>query len=292
MRKYSLQPTRPDHPVKLRPFLHEIREELTKFAAPLLSDLTTIENLVLHRRSDPTPNPTPEPTPPTPAPTPAPPLVDMLPLLQAVRDQGTQGSCFAFAGTAIQALGEGVSANPPGVIQNVYAPADLSWNTRVLMGTQDQDSGGNLGDAIQSMESGTCIEPLMPYNQDVFATPPDTAAVSDSTNHPLKGKFYPIDISDPKNIDDALADGRPVYLGFSVWQGFESTGSDGIVPPPDGTDLGGHAQVFFSTTVVPDGTWPAQNSWGVGWGLAGREWFPKSGFSTLIEAYALVSTSG
>ena len=66
--KYTLKPTRPDHPVKLRPFYKEIRDDLLAFAAPLLSDLENIEKLVLHRRA----NPAPAPTPPTPAPTTAP----------------------------------------------------------------------------------------------------------------------------------------------------------------------------------------------------------------------------
>jgi hypothetical protein len=216
----------------------------------------------------------------------------MLPLLQPVRDQRQQGSCFAFAGTACQAGADALSATPPAASTRVYAPADLSWNTRVIMGTTDQDSGGDLGDAVLAIESGTCLEQFMPYDPAVFATPPSADANANAAVNGFKGKFYPIDLSDPSHIDKALADGCLVYFGFSVWQGFENTGRDGVVPAPDGTDLGGHAQLFFSTPGAPAGTWPGQNSWGPDWGLAGREWFPKSAISTLMEAYACVTVSG
>lgn len=292
-RKYTLKPTPSDHPVKQRPFLHEIRDDLAELEEVLVEDLRRIEDAALGRRAL---TGGPEPThPPVPGTPPQP--VDMLPVLQDVRDQGEQGSCFAFAGTAAQALCEGLALSPPARVPTVYAPADLSWNTRVLMGTSDQDSGGNLGDAIVAQENpGTCEESFMPYDPAVFDQAPSADAVVNGNKHEVKFKAYPVDLSDPANIDAALADGYPVYLGFGVWRGFEEgTGSDGMVPPPDGTQLGGHAQLFFSTPVpasVRYPAWPAQNSWGQGWGLNGREWFPKSGISTIWEAYALVPVSG
>lgn len=293
--KYLLKPTRADHPVKLRPFLHEMKEELDKLEAPLLADLQRLESLVLDRRHT---NPTPPPDPVPPAP-PAPPTatpVDMLPLLQDTEDQGQQGSCFAFAETHGHNLCDALALPTPAPSPVTYAPACESWNTRVLMGTSDQDSGGNLGDAIQASEqTGTCLSSLMPYNQDVFNVPPDAAATADEANHKAKYKAYPVDISDPANIDSALADGYPVYLGFWVWQGFESTGSDGVVPAPDGSNLGGHAQLFFATDISKLGwtdAWPDQNSWGKGWGLNGRCGFPRSAASTIMEAFALVPVAG
>jgi hypothetical protein len=286
-RKYSLKPTRNDHPIKQRPFYSEIRDELNELETVALKDLVEIENRVLDRRPNaPTPSPDPTPAPPATATS-----VDMLPLLQPVRDQGQQGSCFAFAGTAGQALCDALGSTPPAVSGNEYAPADLSWNTRKIMGTTDQDSGGNLGDACQAMEAGTCLESFMPYNQEVFATAPSSAAAADSVKHPFKGRFYPIDMSTEGALDQALADGCPVYIGFWVWQGFENTGSDGVVPPPDGSNLGGHAQLFFFTPSAPAGTWGDQNSWSSSWGLNGRCWFPKVGLSTIMDAFVMVPVS-
>ena len=276
-RRYTLQPTRPDHPVKQRPFYREIRADVAAVENILISDLDAIERLV--RRGGP---PQPPPVPGA--------SVDMLPLLQQVRDQGDQGSCFAFAGTACQALTDGLTSGSAS--QTVYAPADLSWNTRVLMGTTDQDSGGNLGDALLAMEqTGTCVEADMPYNPSVYATAPSSDAQANAATHKWSGRGYPIDVSDAANITNALADGYPVLLGFSVWTGFEHTGRDGVVPAPDGSNLGGHAQLFFAAPGAPAGTWGDQNSWGDGWGISGRCWFPQSGLSTIIEAYAMVSVS-
>lgn len=292
MPKYTLKPTRADHPIKLRPYYHEVAGEIAKLDAVVLSALTTIESLVLDRRRQ-APAPGQAPTPePSPAPVSSPP-VDMLPLLQPTGDQGNQGSCFAFAGTHAQNLCEAIAVSSPVPSLVTYSEACLSWNTRALMGTTDQDSGGNLGDAVQAQEqTGTCLSALMPYNQDVFNVAPDSAAVADEANHKAKFHAYPIDTSDPGNITQALADGNPVYLGFWVWQGFERTGGDGIVPPFDGTNLGGHAQLFFYTPGAPAGTWGDQNSWGEGWGLKGRCWFPASASQTIMEAFALVPVSG
>ena len=293
-RNYTLVPTRPDHPILQRPFLHEVVGELDKLESVALADLDAIEQRVLQRRH--IPNPDPDPTPPDPQPIPNPPAapVNMLPLLQAVRDQGQEGACFAFAGTAAQALCEALASHPPAPVANVYAPADLSWNTRALMGTTDQDSGGNLGDAIQAMEqTGTCLEQFMPYSDKVFATPPDAAADINQGLHKFSGKAYPIDMSDGgQNFLNALAAGYPVYFGFNVWQGFEGTGSDGIVQPPDGTNLGGHANLAYFDPEAPAGTCGDQNSWGESWGVKGRCRFPiKAAASTIIEAYGLVPAS-
>lgn len=292
--KYLLHKTRADHPILQRPFYHEIAEELAKLQAPVLADLAALEKLVLDRRhTAPTPTPDPQPA-PTPSPAAAP--VDMLPLLQPTGDQKDQGSCFAFAGTHGQNLCEALAVASPAPSLVTYSEACLSWNTRVLMGTSDQDSGGNLGDAIQAQEqTGTCLSALMPYNSEIFNVPPDATATADEANHKAKFKAYPIDVSDPANIDKALADGNPVYLGFWVWQGFESTGSDGVVPAFDGTNLGGHAQLFFWTDISKLGwtdAWPDQNSWGAGWGLNGRCGFPRSAASTIMEAFALVPVAG
>lgn len=298
-RKYLLKPTPSDHPVKQRPFLHEIRDELNALETVGMEALKAIEAAALGRRKNVEP-----PTPPTPAPDPGPapnpepqaaPL-DMLPVLQDVRDQGDQGSCFAFAGTAAQAACEGMALTPPARIPTVYAPADLSWNTRFLMGTTGQDSGGDLGDAILAQENpGTCEEKFMPYDPAVFATPPNSDALANGNTHKATFKAYPVDVSSAANIDQALADGYIIYFGFGVWNGFESTASDGTMSAPDGSNVGGHAQLLFYTQVpltVGYPAWPGQNSWGLGWGLAGREWFRKDALSTIWEAYALVPVAG
>jgi hypothetical protein len=306
--KYLLKPTRADHPIRQRPFFHEIAAELAKLDIPLLSDLEAIEELLRKRKAtpplppDPTPVP-PEPQPTPPAPSPAPPTpdptpeapLDMLPLLQPSGDQGQQGSCFAFAGTHVQNLCEAIVAGAPS--PKTYSEACLSWNTRALMGTTDQDSGGNLGDAIQAQEqTGTCVSALMPYDQNVFNVAPSADAVADEATHKAGFKAYPLDYSNPANIDAALASGYPIYFGFYVWNGFENASSDGTMPSPDGSNLGGHAQFFFETPVpasVGYDAWPDQNSWGISeWGLNGRCWFPKSAISTIMDGYVLVPHGG
>ena len=288
-RAYKLVPTPDDHSIFDRPFFHEIAEELAKFEAPLLKDLEAIEEFLRRKKHEPAPPP------PAPGPGPAPSEpVDMLPLLQDTEDQGQQGSCFAFAGTHAQNLCEALVLGAPQPVK--YSPACLSWNTRSIMGTTNQDSGGNLGDAITAQEQvGTCIEDVMPYNQYVFDVPPDTEAITNEALHRAGFKAYPLDFSKPENIDSALAAGYPIFFGFYVWGGFEKTASDGTMSMPDGSNLGGHAQLAYYTPVpasVPYPAWPAQNSWDKTFGLLGREWFPKEAISTIMDGFVLVPHGG
>ena len=221
----------------------------------------------------------------------------MMPLLQPTGDQGQQGSCFAFAGTHAQNLCEALALSPsPAPSPVTYSEACLSWNTRVLMGTSDQDSGGNLGDAIQAQEqTGTSLSGLMPYNQDVFNVPPDAAAVADEANHKAKFRAYPIDTSDAANITQALSDGYPVYMGFNVPQSFEDlpAGTAQLPDPTGEPTLGGHAGLWYYDAACPAGYVAEQNSWSSAWGVGGRCQMPLAGYLPLvIEAFALVPLAG
>lgn len=282
-RAYKLKPTRPDHPVKQRPFLHELLTELQHLEDVGVKDLEAIEHLV--KRRGPAPAPSVKASEPAAA-------VDMSKLIQDAEDQGEQGACFAFAGTHAQNLCDALALTAPAPSLVKYAPACLSWNTRVLMGTTDQDSGGNLGDAIQAQEQvGTCVESLMPYSDQVFNVPPSPAAVGDEATHKATFRAYPLDLSDPQAIPKALSAGYPVYFGFWVWRGFENTGSDGLVPAFDGTNLGGHAQLAFYDPGAPSGTFGDQNSWATSWGKNGNCYFPLAAAQTVMEAYGLVPVS-
>jgi hypothetical protein len=86
----------------------------------------------------------------------------------------------------------------------------------------------------------------------------------------------------PDQIMGALADGFPIIIGFTVFNGFEQLPGNHIVPLPTAqeTPLGGHAQHlcgydntlsrYHETLVL------SRNSWGTSWGDKGYSWFPMS----------------
>jgi hypothetical protein len=60
---------------------------------------------------------------------------------------------------------------------------------------------------------------------------------------------------------------------------------NGVLPPPDSTLRYGHAYTFIGyddSREAGAGAFLMQNSWGSGWGLGGRAWFPYSYITPLI----------
>lgn len=259
----------------MRPFYSQMREELLALENIAIADFERIEQAILGGRSR-------TPLPPAPI---AP--LDTSGYVPDALDQGDEGDCAAFAFCAGKTTCEGIGQGSRST--NAYAQQFAYWVCRMLMGTTDQDSGSNLGDMLLGAEqSGTALANVDPYVAGEFATPPSAAAFADAKDRLFSGKAYPL-ILDIAHISLALADGYPVLFGFGVWQGFESgTDSSGAVPDPDGTNLGGHANLLYFDPAAPSRTWADLNSWGQGWGRQGKCWWPQSGLPTIMEAYALV----
>ena len=63
----------------------------------------------------------------------------------------------------------------------------------------------------------------------------------------------------------------PVFFGMYLTPSFFGTMADGIVPPPEGDILGGHAIVVIGIKRINEKWYLVlQNSWGTGWGDNGR----------------------
>ena len=151
--------------------------------------------------------------------------------------------------------------------------------------TFPQDAGATVADELTSLCNwGVCQEADFPYTQNPSApiTPQmDTAAwpnIAYCAAH--------IDLTDPTGIQQVLAQGKPVVIGMPVYESFETTGSDGMVPLPNTATeklLGGHAVVIVGYT---DGQrWIVRNSWGTGWGDGGYCYLPFSLTPSFLEAW-------
>ena len=180
-----------------------------------------------------------------------------------IDDQSTLGSCTSFsAGGALQYLEtQQLKANlpltsSPEEFSNTFSEVSklfIYYNERVIEGTIDQDSGGELRDVIKAIaQSGACEDKLCPYNIDQFTMKPSEAAYAEAINHKITEYASVSNLNDVKH---ALANMYPVIFGISVYESFESDAvvQTGIVPMPNLSGeqfLGGHAVCFTKDTKV------------------------------------------
>ena len=194
-----------------------------------------------------------------------------------VEDQGSLGSCT------------GNASDNASKIRGAIAGAAWFNGSRLAMYKLARDHDGSSGDVGSTLSSvawvlenkGIAPETLWPYNTDAFDEEPPqtymTQAVKDETTQATR-----LDSSLPQNtinnIKVAVNTGYPVMIGFTVYNSFFDTGSDGNMPAPSGGIAGGHAVCiigFDDTHANQDGSTGAlyiKNSWGSGWGANGYFW--------------------
>jgi hypothetical protein len=210
--------------------------------------------------------------------------VDLRPWLTPIRDQGSEGSCFSFAGAALKEFNCSQYAKLEGPVAWWLSPAYLAWRVRVAEGTFPQDAGASIADTMAVLQSwGVCPESFLP-----FAMNPAQAgnAACDVAARPYRiGTPCVVDFSNPDNLKRVLAANKVVPLGFDCTQSFEQTGSDGVVKQPDPNEgsVGGHA--VLACGYDADGVY-IRNSWGQGWAKDGYAQMPWSYLSEWFEAWA------
>lgn len=153
------------------------------------------------------------------------------------------------------------------------------YNTRSLMGTVMQDSGGTNRLALKSAAKwGYCADKLWPYDQGSMFTKPSAAAYRAAARHELKSFMYVKLVQDQAHMKAVLAQGLPFNIGFLVYQSFMNTGKDGIIALPNYQTeklLGGHS---VAITGYDDSkrAWEMRNSWDTTWADNGHAWLPYS----------------
>ena len=190
-----------------------------------------------------------------------------------VYDQGQLGSCTANAsGAALQYKREQENKSD-------FVPSRLFiyYNTRNLEGTTSSDSGASIRDTIKSVSIyGGPDESLWPYDISKFdIQPPQAAYDSGLLDRAVK---YQRIARQSIAFKQCLASGNPIVVGISVYESFETIGSDGIGNLPNRTEqlLGGHAVLIVGYDNSTQ-RFTFRNSWGSNWG--------KNGYFTLPYAY-------
>lgn len=192
-----------------------------------------------------------------------------------VLDQGELGSCVSHAVCNALAFLNIKSDKPIGFKSRIFN----YYNSRVLEGTVNEDSGCEIRDAIKtSTNTGNCYETTWPYIISQFTLEPPPVTYSEALQHKLL--LYQRVIQNRSMIKGCIVAGYPIVIGIMCFNSLGNPGVDitGDIPMPTRKDypIGGHCVLL---TGYNDFTqrYEIQNSWGVEWG--------NKGYGTLPYAY-------
>ena len=199
--------------------------------------------------------------------------IDLRPACPKVRDQGQLGSCTAFAtGSVVQfnLMKQGLKSFETSSLFQYY-------NSRLLEGTIDSDSGATIRDSIKAVNLyGAVSEAVWWYNIVKFTVKPNKKVYAAAALH--KALKYQAVSQNLNAIQSVLASGYTVVIGFTVYDSFESqdVANTGLVPMPNlrtESVLGGHAVVIVGYDNATQ-KFICRNSWSVSWGDKGYFYMP------------------
>jgi C1A family cysteine protease len=187
-----------------------------------------------------------------------------------VADQGKLGACTAFA------MGKGLREymqRKNGERQEPLSALFQYYETRVRLGSVNEDSGGTITDGMMVLkDKGIATEASWGYDIAKFTIKPPAEAYASA------GEFKVKEITQLASLDDvkaSLAAGNPVAFGFIVYEKFMKIGADGKMPMPGMFEkrLGGHAVLAVG---YDDNAKHliVRNSWSAKWGDHGYFYMP------------------
>lgn len=198
---------------------------------------------------------------------------DLRHLVPYFLDQGKLGSCTANSSSYLNDSLRALLGLPPDPLARLYQ----YYNSRVLGGTPNDDSGSSIRDAIQAMVRwGTCPENMWQYDIGRFRErPPEPCYTFGADRQVLE--YMRVDQS-LGELTGAIYEGHPVIYGMLIFQQFDQLPSHGMVELPrlGERPVGSHSgflnhywtddrgQVWFTD----------KNTWGQGWGNGGYGHLP------------------
>lgn len=208
--------------------------------------------------------------------------VDLSANCTTVKDQGSLGSCTAFA--CVGMMEYFLKKNGVVVKDDLLSELFLYYNSRVLIegGEPTDDSGAYLRDVLIAMNKyGVCLESVCPYVTGKYAQKPTSPSYADGLNYQVV-KYATIPTS---NVNLALADLKAllangqVFVGGVVCYSNFFNASKGVIPPPSGTVIGGHAVLFVGYDDNKK-LFKFKNSWSARWGDKGYGYLPYTYLTT------------
>lgn len=172
------------------------------------------------------------------------------PATPPVWDQGQLGSCTAH-GTLACFLWASAKC---GADDPMLSRLQLYYNTRALEGTTDEDSGGQIRDAIKATAQGIAPEADWPYDISKFTQAPPEQALKDAADN-IGLDYQRVDATDDA-IQACLAEGFPIDIGVTLYDSFESDEAThtGLVSMPAHGDqvIGGHCMAVWGIGLGED----------------------------------------
>ncbi|NDV58125.1 C1 family peptidase [Bacteroides sp. 519] len=200
--------------------------------------------------------------------------IDLRSGFTAIKDQGSQGACSAFAMVGIyEYILKTNKASDPDLSE-----AFVYYNARKKNEKQHLDEGSNFYDSIASlMIEGVCTEKKFPYLKEVFNQEPPVEAYEDGATRLVK-KAMNVNV----NLDDirsALIEGYPVAISMKLYDSF-SADTTGFVFRPTEEEIasgtyGNHAMIICGFSDEKK-VFIIRNSWGTSFGENGYCYCPYS----------------
>lgn len=216
--------------------------------------------------------------------------VDISSLTGPVLNQGSLGSCTAFATLAAYYASRRVRTAIRTTTSTSFSlapsprdvPLDSSelfqyYQTRVLENRVKIDSGATIRSSIKSLNKfGVCTEALHKYSVTAFARPPTAQALAEATQYRAL-RYERIDNRVGSQLYSAVAKGHVVVFGSMLYQSCTEAGQTGLVkmPKKSETALGGHAMAIVGYNMGRK-LFMVKNSWGTNWGQSGYCWMPEA----------------
>jgi hypothetical protein len=199
-------------------------------------------------------------------------------------DQGSQGSCVAWAlAYALKSYQEKVEEGQPFVgpdgridARRVFSPGFIYSQVN-----QGRDGGCKFPDAFKVLQDyGAAPWAEMPYEEAKPFEKPSAAAVAAARRYRID-EWKQLKGIDEKGIKAQLNAGFPVVIGARVDQGFKEL-RRGAWDAPHGADLGNHAMVVVGYDDAL-GAFKVINSWGPQWGEGGYGWITYAHFRVVVN---------
>lgn len=199
--------------------------------------------------------------------------VDLRPQFPPVRNQGSYGTCVAFASAAILDYLDGKNSGR-GSNTIIRSPLHLYYPS-------GKDAGMMITDALDNaFKRGACAELERPYS--LSSSSQFTAPVSESQEQSgdfVRGNvgalisIYSSKVSKEQNIaamKEFLANGTPILFGMTAYESFSRPKSGGIVDPVPGENSSGEHAVVIVGYDDNTGRFIIRNSWGTSYGDNGH----------------------
>jgi len=209
--------------------------------------------------------------------------VDLSQSTDIPKDQGSIGSCTAFAGVGL--MENFYHRNLGGKITDLLSEKFLYYTTRVNIAKWpiNEDSGAYIRDTMKAMvKYGVALEKTFPYLTNgqtdcSYSDSPPPSAYTEALNYQVT-KYATITDKSQSNLKILLQNGYAFIGGVTCYENFFSD-TNGLIPVPQGQVIGGHALLFVGYDDTKQ-VFKFKNSWGVSWGDKGYGYLPYEYFRT------------